>query len=275
MGLFIKEDPVFSYIHKILKANVLSVPDGRIVPLGVIEKPPFGTPKFRTTINAILNKLTLMELDFGYLATTPMANIAGEQTQSTNLSAGLQMLKGFLKGFGVNLPNLPVHFKDVTKVAFSFENVERTWADNGLLAIEFKDLVIDKNALTQPFFDFPASKLLLIDSVVKSSDFSIHATETTRDAFSFDLASIQQEMGAKEAQLSVKAQGSHTLTFQSQISLPFAFTCIHLRLDEQGRISRMPAFEKPMPNMMNNRRGEDWPKEQLADDFFELEFANP
>ncbi len=275
MGLFFKDDPVFSLIHSVLKANVLSVPDARIVTLGVIEKPPMGTPKFRTTISTILDKPTDLELNTGFLSTKPMSNIAGEQTQATDLNAGLQMLRGFLKGFGVSLPNLTAHFKDVSKVAFSFENIERTWADNGLLALEFKDQTIVRNAMTQSFFGFPASKLLLIDSVIKSSDFSIHATETTRDSFSFDLDSVQHEMGAKKDQLSVEVQGSHTLTFRSSLSLPFAFTCIHLRLDDQGRVFDMPAFVKPMPNMMQGREGEEWPKEQLSDDFFELEFANP
>lgn len=272
MGLFFKDDPVFSVLHDVLQANILKIPDARIAPLGVIERSVLGTSKFRTTLGNILTKASDIDIDPAYLVTKPMANIAGEQTRRTDLQLGLEILGGFLKGFGVTLPNLGIHFKDVTKVTFSFENVRRIWMDNGILAAELKDQRIERNAMTSGFFDFPASKLLLIDSVIVSNDFSIHAAETVDDSFGFDVQAITEEMGGVGGKLKVESRGSHTLTFQGEDSLPFAFTCVHFRLDGEGRITGMPAFTRKIPTVMSGSSDGEWEKESLGDGFIEIEF---
>ncbi len=277
MNLFIQQDPVFSILNDVLQANILKVPEGRIVPLGVVEKPLAGKPKFRTTIGTILTEPTAVDIDPAYLETKPMVNISGEKTKKTDLKLGLEILGGFLKGFGVSLPNLDAHFRDVAKVSFSFDHVNRTWMDNGILADELEDQRIRRNALTEGFFGLAASRLLLIDSVITSNDFSIHASETTDDGFEFNLSALKKEIGSVDGKFSVRESGKRSLVFQGEENLPFAFTCIRLQLNRDGHITGMPNYTKPLPNLMGGSGKMEMEKEKLSEDggMVEIDFPRP
>lgn len=271
MGLIFREDPVFGMIHEALQANVLSVPDGRIRPLSVIERPRTGSAKYRTTLAHVVREASDVSLNETYLETEPMANISGEHTQDMNIDLGLEMLAGYLRGFGVTLPNLKLHFRGIQRVSFSFENVQRVWADNGLLAQELRDKHIERNAVTEGFFGLLPTKLLLVDSIITSNDFSIHATETTDDGFTFNPTPIAETLEGTGSDLGVYVRNQRTLTFRGNAELPFAFTCVQLRLDKAGKIVEMPPFVKKVRRLMRSDRAEEWEKEQWEDGFIELQ----
>jgi len=242
MSLFLKEDSVFSILYNILQANVLRIPDERIVPLGVIEKPLLGKAKFRTTLGTILKETNDLDINENYLVNKRMASISGTETSQVNLSTGLEILTSFLTGFGINLPNIA-----------RFENVHRQWVDNGILASVLENQSIVKNALTKGFFGIPSNKLLVIDSIITSNDFTIHVSDVVRDNFSFNATAIAHEISETENKLKVLSSNNHSLTFKGEKNLPFAFTCLLFRINSNGKIVAMPPFTKQIPVVMGKR----------------------
>jgi len=274
MSLFFKDDPVFTVLHDALQANLLKVPDERIVPLGVIEKPLIGKAKFRTTLGTILKNPSDIDIDDNYLVNKRMASLSGTETNQTNIATGLKILNDFLKGFGVNLPNISLHFKEVTNVTFSFENVHRTWMDNGVLAGVLEEQAIIKNALTKGFFGLASNKLLVIDSIITSNDFSIHVADEVQDSFSFNAAVIEQEINKVGGKIKVFSSNKRSLTFKGEKNLPFAFTCLHFKINTKGAIIEMPPYTKQIPIVMGKREKKKMEKYLLtqATEFIEIDF---
>lgn len=245
MNLFCRpNDPILNLLHSVLNANLARVPDGRLAPLTVLELSPGKRLKLRTALPHILSFPTEVELNERLFETKPLASISGEKSTSTDAALGLKILNGFLQGFGVSLPNLNLHFKDATKVSFSFESVKTTWIDNGLLGEFLTNQTINKNnPMTAGFFANPPSKLLVVDSIITSANFSMYVEESTRDEFEIDIAALKKELGQAKTKLEAIESGKRTVTFKGPKPLPFAYTCIRLELDGQGKIVAMPPFK--------------------------------
>jgi len=254
--LFCPNDPILELLDEHLQASIVKVPDERIYPLRVIEKTNKKVAKFRGKLENITT-ISIPEADLDELLEDKrMANISGTKSTATNSELGLKILQGFLKGFSANVPNLKAHFKDVTKVSFSFENVARKWIDNNLLGRELRDLIIDRaNPATAGFFNNPASKLLVIDSIITSNDFSIHVEDAVDDSFQFEAAAIQEELGKLNTKIEVASTSNLSLTFKGTQPLPFAFTTIELKLDSTGKVTKMPAYTKNLPQVFGSTDG--------------------
>ena len=266
MNLFCKpEDPVLDLLHRELSANISRVPDGRLEPLMVLELPPRGKPRLRTTLANIVDWTEDVALDKTFFQTKPLASISGERTTSTDASFGLKILSGFLKGFGASLPNLRAHFKDVIKVSFSFENVKITWLDNGLLGKSLINCKVSRgNPMTADFFGDPPAKLLVVDAVITSTNFSFHVEETASDKFSIDMEAIKKELGQAEVKLQAEEAGQRTVMFKGTKPLPFAFTCLLLKLDDKGNILAMPVFRPRGPLTFTGGPQENFQKYQIS-----------
>ncbi|MCB0532002.1 MAG: hypothetical protein KDD14_07360 [Saprospiraceae bacterium] len=266
MNLFCKpDDPIISLLHQELNANISRIPDGRLAPLGVLELLPSNSTKYRTTLPNILARPTDLDVNDSYFQTRPMASISGEKTTNTEASFGLKILQGFLQGFDASLPNLGMYFKDATKVSFSFENVKITWIDNGLLGEALIDQSIDlRNPMTAGFFTTPASKLLCIDAVITSSNFTFNVEESTHDNFAINLEALKKELGQAETKLEAIESGKRTVRFKGKQPLPFAFTCLWLQLNPEGRILAMPVHEREVRSVFGTGPKQDLPKYQIS-----------
>ena len=241
MNPFFKDDPVFSALKK-LNANILQIPDGRIVPLGVIEQPLLGPAKYRTTLPQILLDKNTFDLDSDDLETKFMAGISGERTHSLSAHAGLNLLSGLLtsKPAGASGSGLQSVLADISSVTYTFDRLEVIWMDNGLLAQALENQFIRNNALTSTFFQIPASKLLLIDSVIVCKEFSIHLSESTDDDYTANIDAIAKKIAGLSADYSIVSNDRSSISFSGKTGLPIAFTCLHLRLDGNGKIVGMP-----------------------------------
>lgn len=265
MKLFCKQDPLVEFFQKQLKANLLAIPEAKIQVLGVIEQQSQKVHKYQTkNIANILSQPTDLDVDKEiYVEEKAMANISGTNTTKTSIEFGLKVLKNFLKGFGVTLPSLESHFKTVQTVSFSFNNVKRRWADNGLLGGALENQGIKKNPATAGFFGDNASKLLLIDSIIVSNNFSIHVVESEDNAFSFDSGAIADIMEGVNAKVTIETTDSLTLSFKGEDPLPFAFTCLELGLDQKGKIIKMPPYLKHIPTVMSTQQDGEFAKTLL------------
>jgi hypothetical protein len=252
MNLFCRpEDPILNLLHSILNANLVRIPDGRLAPLMVLELSAQKHLKLRTLLPHILSFPTEVDLNERLFETKPLASISGEKTTRTDAGLGLKILNGFLQGFGASLPNLNFHFKDATKVSFSFESVMTTWVDNGLLGKSLSNQTINKNnPMTAGFFANPPSTLLVIDSIITSAHFSMCVEESTHDEFEIDFEALKKELGQAKTKLEAFESGKRTVTFRGTNPLPFAYTCIRLELNGQGKIVAMPGF-KPRYRAIN------------------------
>lgn len=245
MNPFFKDDPVFSVLKEKLNANILQVPDGRIVPLGIIEQPLMGPAKFRTTIDQILTNSAEFDLGPEDFDTKSMVGLAGEKTSYLSASAGLRILKGLLSSKPEKEdPNLHTLFQDIRSLAYVFDRLERQWMDNGMLAKRLQNQKISKNALTESFFGMTASKLLIIDSVIVCKEFSIFLDDSTDDDYSLALEALTRKMGSLESDFAVLTQNRSSIRFKGGQGIPIAFTCLHLKLNSEGRIVGMPPRTK-------------------------------
>ncbi len=258
MKLFCKRDPLVDFFRNEVCANLLSIPDARVGVLGVIEQIRKTENKLRTeNIANLLKDLKdpdLLSYDL-YVKTRPMANISGVKSTSTNTEFGMKVLHKFLHGFGVNAPGISSHFETIEKVSFSFNNVQRHWADNALLGDAFTNQAIEKRADTAGFFQAKASKLLLVDSTIVSNSFCIHAETQEGSHFSFENADIPGVIEGTGVQVKIEKTDRHTLSFSGQQALPFAFTCLELKLDASANIIGMPVFTKHIPKIMGSNVG--------------------
>ena len=246
MGLFFKNDPVLSILHERFNANILRVPDSRIAPLGVIEKPLFGTVKFRTTIDQLLTDSASFDLDADDFDIKKIHSISGEKTNNYSAGIALGILSGLLSGKSVQNDKSLIHstLADVNSFAYSFEHIERVWVDNGLLAKALEKHRLRKNALTNSFFGLSASKLLLIDSVIQSKEFIIYLDEHITDDYQLQLKTLSERIGHGSTNFTIINQDRGAIHFEGEQGIPIAFTCLQLKLDKEGQIIGMPPRSK-------------------------------
>lgn len=277
LKLFCKDDLILDLLHNHFEATILKIPEGRIKPGSIIEKiANENVFKFRGQLDA-LSTFDIPDLGLDKLVIpTSVASISGEKTQLTKTEFGLQVLNGFLKGFGVNIPKLDTHFKDVTKVSFSFENIKRHSIDNGALGKDLIDFRLDKkSAATAGFFYPKKNQLLFIDSIITSNDFTIHTEEFISDNISINVSAIKEELGKVSSKINVESNTKTSITFKGEEALPFAFTTIRLKNNEEGNIIEMPPFVPKEMNLMG-RAQEEYIKTKLTDELglVDIEFPS-
>jgi hypothetical protein len=262
-----EDDIIVSLLRDHFSANILKVPDGQIKPLMVLEQKFFGKARVRSYLPQLLKDSTSFKDAETLLQVTAMANIAGLSTKSVDLAMGLTILGGFLNGFGFNAPNLSGHFQNVRQVSFKFENIERVWFDNGLLGRLLKDSVFETtNPLMHEFMDSSTTHMLLVDGIIRSNSISIEAVELAeQDAnFEFDLTAVSADLAKAKAQLKAFGVGKRTITFQGKNALPFAFTCIELLLNDDGKVVGLPTYTRKALQVFGKEEG-DYKKTLLTD----------
>lgn len=240
MALFpLCEDPLIKTLRRLFNANIVLVPDERVQPLSMVAK--IGRKNF------FRGELAPLLTSPGALSKGPqvkkanMANIAGKQSREVTLDVGLEILDGFLRGFGIPSAQVRAKFKGASKVSFSFNKVERRYVDVNELGQRLRGQVIDKeNPAAEIFFNEESAKLLLIDGVITSQDFSINVEESSQKNFKLDVPAIDAIVGSLKPELKVASQSGLDLTFQGDKALTFAFTCLKINILKNGKIKGMP-----------------------------------
>lgn len=236
------DDEPVKTLRNIFGANVVRVPEERIKPVCVVAASS-GKTSFRGELIHLLkgSGLDLKPKDY---VSSQMSDLSGSRSRSVNLKLGLEIMDGFLKGFGIPSAGISTHLQRATKVSFSFKDVARTYVDINWLGRVLNGKVIDDQNPAANIFINDYYKFLVIDSVIGSSDFSISVEESSEQGFKLNLPAIQTFVAQANAEVSVSSTTGLDLTFQGNKRLTFAFSCVRLFLEEDGSIASIePAFK--------------------------------
>lgn len=234
MSLFklCKDDKLLILLKQTFKANPIKIPEERIKPLTVISRKN-RKYKYIGAIENLLNDTSQLNIQ---LETSQMANLSATKSKSIDAKLGLQVMDGFLQGFGASGVSLNGAFKGAEKISFSFQDVSRSYLDIGKLCSELAkrkfniEHPINKNFLEE------TEQCIIIDSVITSNNFSMKVEETTQKDFKLDIPEIQEILKSKGNKVSAKSSSSLEISFQGETSLAFAFTCHVLNCDEDGSV---------------------------------------
>ncbi len=111
------DDQLVKTLHGVFKANIVRIPEARIQPLGAVASTPEG-PRFWGYLHELVEGTLEAR---GAIQESRMADIAGKRSRSVNLDLGLQILDGFLRGFGLPSTGIAAKFAGAKTVSFSFQ----------------------------------------------------------------------------------------------------------------------------------------------------------
>jgi hypothetical protein len=230
------KDPLVTTLSEVFGANIVRVPEERIQPLSVIASDG-SRSSFRGALGPLLVG-TPIQVTSG---TSQMADLSGKRSRSVNLQLGLQILQGFLSGFGIPSAGIGAKLQGASEVSFTFKNVTRTYVDPNVLGSALAGRALDrKNPAAAIFLQDGTYTCLVIDSVIASSDFAINVDKKRDESFNLDVPVIQNLVSQAKAGVQVTTTSGLDLIFQGSKSLAFAFTCVRLYLDAHGVITSLP-----------------------------------
>lgn len=230
-------DPVVKKLREIFEANILKIPEARFQPLVTIARIDKKN-KYWGELPTMVDG-DIMEM-YDLIASSPMADIAGKVSKSTNVDIGLSILEGFLKGFSLPSASIAAHFSGASKVAFSFKNVVRQYFAPADLVSFINGIPLDTTRTDSQQIINGEMALYVIDSIITSSDFSIHATNSSGGNLGLDIPVIQGIVSQANAGVAVQKESETSISFQGDKPLTFAFTCLKCDVDPAGRITLKP-----------------------------------
>jgi hypothetical protein len=233
-------DPLIKTLREVFGANIIRVPEERIQPLCVIASKE-NRSKFRGALAPLVSGQPELVFSSTDIISSQMADVSGRRSRKVSLDLGLQILDGFLQGFGIPSAGISSKFEGASEVSFSFKNVKRYYVDNNWLGRMLSGRIIDKNnPAAEIFFRDDPYSFLVIDSVITSSDFSISVEKTSNKDFKIDVPVIQTLVAQASAEVKVSTSSGYDLIFQGTKNLSFAFSCVQLYLNQTGKITSMP-----------------------------------
>ncbi len=236
-------DPIVNALRDVFGANIVRVPEERIKPLRVVASSD-DKSSFRGELTPLLKGNVALNIP---VTTSQMADISGKRSRKVNIDLGLEILDGFLKGFGITSAEIGIKFQGASEVSFSFKNVVRNYIDIGLLGKALAGQKVEKeNPAARIFFDDTDYSFLVIDSVITSSDFLISVDKSSDSGFKLDIPTIQNIVNKANVGVQVTTTNDYDIVFKGPEHLTFAFSCVKLYLDADGTIMSMPpAYDVP------------------------------
>jgi hypothetical protein len=220
----------------VFNANIVRIPEARIKPLCIVASTSEG-PRFWGYLPELVEGILEAK---GAVQESRMADIAGKRSRSVNLDLGLQILDGFLRGFGLPSTGIAAKFAGAKTVSFSFQEVVRFFISPAALGKLLGGHALDAGNTANDLFFRNEAVLLVIDSVITSRDFSIQVGEARNTGFKLDVPAIQEMVGNAKAGVQVETTTGLDVTFKGDVPLTFAFTCLRCPLDPAGRLSLAP-----------------------------------
>lgn len=231
------DDFLVKTLRQVFGANPIRVPEERIVPLTVLASNGSKT-FFRGSLPPLLRGSPELAID---IETSRMANLSGRRSKSVKIELGLKILDGFLSGIGIPSAALSAKFAGAKEISFSFEDVRRLFVDPGIVGAQLAGKVVnDESPAATIFFEQGGFQFLVIDSTIQSRDFNIKVETKSDDAFSLDVPAIKDLIGKVQTGVEVSSASSLDLTFRGPQYLSFAFSCLRLYVDGNGRVTSMP-----------------------------------
>lgn len=226
-----KDDDLLTILKGTFRANPISIPEERIEPLKVLS-----LENKKLSYIGKIDNLFLGESELNVeILNSQMSNLSAKKSKSVETNLGLQVLDGFLEGFGIQGGKLKFAFEGVEKVSFSFKNVLRRYIDKGELfnALEERKFNL-KNPINKFFLEEKAT-CIIIDSVITSNNFSIIVEKTNKKDFQLNIPDIHNAINFNN-NLKINSNNSTELSISGKKPLAFAFTGFILKCDIDGSI---------------------------------------
>lgn len=227
-----QDDSLINLLRETFQANPIRLPEERIKPLTVLSIDKKNISFMGIIDDLLVDKINMSKLS---LKNSKMADVSAQSSKSIKTSTGLKIMEGFFKGFGAKSSLIEHVFKNVTKVSFSFENVNREYFEkNALLKTLMNKNFSTSHAVNKSFIS-KKTKCVIIDSIITSNNFSIKAEEFTDNSFSFNIQELTSILSLQN-NINVVAQNDKEVSFVGNISLPFAFTGFYLNIASDGSV---------------------------------------
>jgi hypothetical protein len=235
-----KQDELINTLRDTFGANPVRVPEKRVQPLCVIATRGDDTA-FRGALAPLLTGSPKFSVPKWARASSPIADMSRMKSSSVKLSLGLDILGKFLSGFGVPSAGIETSFSGAKEVAFSFSSIDREWIDDNWLGRALVGRSLDlQNISARLYTQQPVWDLLLIDSIIRSSRFSISVTKSRANSFAINVPAVHALVAEAKAGVEVKSTNKRQLTFHGPDALTFAFTTVRLFVDSTGNILGTP-----------------------------------
>jgi len=230
------DDFLITTLRDVFGANPVRVPEMRLAPLVVLASNG-RTTSFRGSLAPLLRGAPAFDID---VARSRTANLSGRRSRQVKAEVGLEILEGFLSGMGLPSAAVAAKFAGAKTVSFSFEDVQRVWVDPAIVGLQLSNKVIDAAQPAATIFLDGTHQFLIVDSTIQSRDFNIKVESASNGGFSLDVPAIQEMVGKVNTALQVSNASSTDITFKGESYLSFAFSCLRLYVDANGKVTSMP-----------------------------------
>lgn len=238
-----KKDPLVGFLNDLFSANVMRVPETRVVPLSAVAvcNDRFS---FRGSFPALLKGDPNIALPEAATYSGRVADLVGRRTSKVKLDIGLKVLEGFLGAVGIPSAGVTTQFEGASEVSFAFQDVRRRGIDIGWLGRALQGRIVDDTIPAARIYAFPDEcQLLVIDSVITSSDFNISVDKSRSTEIKLDVPAIQKVIGELGIDVGVSTTTGYDITFKGREQLTFAFSCVEFFLDGSGMVTAMKPQE--------------------------------
>ncbi len=230
-------DPLLSLVHDLFGAHPVRVPDARIRPLSVVVH-RHGRSFFRGSLLPLLTDSSPLSVQ---PSVSQVIDISGRRSRQVRLDLGLNILRGFLRGFGLPTTELTTSIQGATTVAFSFPTAMRIAYDLNALGWALAGRAIDPaNPAAAILFEQKPYELLLIDAVLTSRHLTITLSGAKGQRLNVDVGALRQILDGVGGQASLNGESDVEITLASPHDLTFAFSCVRLFFNADGYITSMP-----------------------------------
>jgi hypothetical protein len=166
-----------------------------------------------------------------------MAEVSGKRTRKIGIGTGLDILQGLLSGLGLPSADIAAQFSSARQVSFALADVNRLWIDPGLLGRNLEGRrVSPRGSATGLYFGDQPWDLLVVESAIMSDRFTIRVERSRGTRAKLDVKAIEDLVGKASAKASANVTSSFSVTFAGSRPLTFAFSCVRLFLEPDGRI---------------------------------------
>ncbi|WP_461067005.1 gasdermin [Spirosoma horti] len=257
-------------------ANPVRIPEERLQPLTLLGKIS-NKAYFLGNMYNIENE-TLLE-DKPNINKSKLANVSSKKSKKVNLDIGINILDGFLKGFGINanlFGEIKNHFANVKSLSFSFDDVNRFYIEPIELFswLQNKDIII-KSPVLQPFMQ-EENSLYVIDSIITSKSFSISIENKLDNNVETTIPSLQKILATTDVKVETTSASQTGITFKGNKNLTFAFSCFNISWDKSGKINTLMPNTELVNLGLGNNKDFYYPVEKaiLYDEMFLIEWTN-
>lgn len=230
-------DPVVEFLRSTFGANIMRIPRASLRPPEVVAARQ-GRAKTMGQLADILAEHPPFIMDVADLHEEQAPPVLARKTRAVGFNLALEILGGLLQGFGISKAGLGAAFAPQSTISFNFHDVRRVYMEPNRLGRMLQGRALDRaNPATSVYFDVQDPwRLLLIDSVLTSPGFTVTAMRSHAESAHVDLPTIQQLVSDASAKVTVSSSASSEVSFTGEERLTFAFTCLEVSLDDNGRM---------------------------------------